>query len=415
MPEIEYREYRPEDADSFLRLHDSAFPPITSEYWAAWSRGDVTAAVAIMDGEVVGTVPFVFRDFRLRPDAAVRVAWEYSVVVRKDLRDKGVGSRVMDAAKRFLHGRCAAVAVYRGDERSDGYRYYHRNGHQDLLYARVWARDGLTEAKGSVQVSTRGVLSCTWREFLADEAQFLDVFATAYGAFGGYPMRQVGFYANAVDTVQYNEVPVELAVFVARDGDGVLQGYAITGQERTNPVTHLLEIAARRNDQAVALRLLAAFCGLAAEKNTPARVATSDASPYVPALRMLGFEPSPRADDPMMIMAYPLDPEGLTSAVWRDSPRPRGGESPATDALDVMAWTPQREVYLHRAKGPNGRRIVLEMKEHSLARLLFSRLDLLAAVRQETVTAIGASPADLEAVAQALPFTPWVYHYLDQI
>jgi predicted N-acetyltransferase YhbS len=407
MHEIEYREYRPEDADSFLHLHDSAFPSITSEYWAAWSRGDVTAAVAIMDGEVVGTVPFVFRDFRLRADTVARIAWEYSVVVREDLRDKGVGSRAMDAAKRFLRGRCAAMAVYRGDERSNGYRYYHRNGHQDLLYARVWTRGGLTEGMSSARISTQGVLSCTWCEFLADEAKFLDVFASAYGAYGGYPEWQVGFYANAVDTVQYNEVPVELAVFVARDSAGVMQGYAIIGQERTNAVTHLLEIAARDNNQAAALRLLAAFCDLADEKGAPPKVMTSDASPYVPAFRMLGFQPSPRADDPMMIMAYPLEPEGLTSAAWR--------EGPATDALDVMAWTPQREVYLHRAKGPNGRRIVLEMKEHSLTRLLFSRLDLLAALRQETVTAVGAGPADLEAIAQALPFTPWVYHYLDQI
>jgi hypothetical protein len=108
-----------------------------------------------------------------------------------------------------------------------------------------------------------------------------------------------------------------------------------------------------------------------------------------------------------MIMTYPLDPEDLAAATWR--------ESPATDALDVMAWTPKREVCLHRARQRAGRHLVLEMKEHSLARLLCSRLDLLSAIRQETVTVVGARGGDIEAIAQALPFTPWVYHYLDQI
>ncbi len=55
------------------------------------------------------------------------------------------------------------------------------------------------------------------------------------------------------------------------------------------------------------------------------------------------------------------------------------------------------------------------MKEDALARLLFCRLDLRAAVAEESVTAPGATDAEVRAVAAALPFTPWVYHYLDQI
>ena len=69
MSRIEYREYQPEDAESFVRLHDSCFPALSPSFWPECSQGPVTAAVAMVDGEVVGTVPFQFRDLRVRPDA----------------------------------------------------------------------------------------------------------------------------------------------------------------------------------------------------------------------------------------------------------------------------------------------------------------------------------------------------------
>jgi hypothetical protein len=55
------------------------------------------------------------------------------------------------------------------------------------------------------------------------------------------------------------------------------------------------------------------------------------------------------------------------------------------------------------------------MKEEALARLCFCRLDLQAAVAQEIVTTPDATDAEVRAIAAALPYTPWVYHYLDQI
>ena len=401
MGEITYREYRPEDAESFLRLHDGCFPPMSAEFWAAWSQGPITAAVAILDGEVVGTVPFHFRDLRVRPDAAVRVAWEFSVCVREDLRGTGVGSRLMDTAKGFLPGRCAAMAVYRNDELSPPYRFYARNGHQDLLYMRPWVRRGpALRGLGSAQVRSHG-----WEEFLADEEQFLAVFASAYGAYGGFPQRRAGYYAPAVNTSQYNEIPVELAVLAHRDGTDALRGYAIVGEERGSPTLRLMELAALQTDLTVATGLLAAFVELAADRGIKAEVSAADSSPYAACLRALGFKPGLRSQSSMVIMAYPLDPERMVEAVWR--------ESEATASLEVIAWTPEREVHLHRARHDPATRVVLEMKQDILARLLFSRLDLKAAVAQERVTAVGGGEADVAAIAQALPHTPWVHHYLD--
>jgi len=396
---IEYREYRPEDAASFLRLHDSVFPPISDEFWRQFSARDVTAAVAIADGEVVGCVPFQFRQLRLRPGATVRVAWEWSVCVREDLRGTGVGLRLMEVAKEFLRGRCAALAVYRNDEFSPPYRFYRRAGHHDLLYIRPWVH------RGAASVPPGGLERWTWGEFLAHEGEALEAFGAAYAAYGGIPERHLGYYGPAVQSSEYAEVPVDLSVLVRCGPHGALAGYAILGLERLNPALHLMEIAVRGHDGEVALSLLAGLISAAAEHHVPAVVALPDSAPACALLAALGFVPRSRAESSMVLMLHALDPEVLARAAWR--------ESPATEYLAVLAWTPQRQVWLHRASRTPARPITLELHEETLTRLVSCRLDLAAALSQGSVTALGADDATLAAIGQALPLTPWAYHYLD--
>ncbi len=394
MAEIVCREYRPEDAAGYLRVHDEAFPAMPTGYWERWTRGPTTASVAMVDGEVVGAVPFVFRDLVVRPGVTVRVAWEYSVCVAARLRDSGVGSRLMTEAKRFLPGRCVAMMVYRNDERSAAYRYYARNGHHDLLYARAWSRTEPAPAWPA------GVQRIGWESFLSREARYRALFTDAYAVYGGFPQRVPGFYGPAVDTPQYNEVPVTLTVLDAGEA-----GYLIAGRE--DATLHLMEIVVPDNDVHCAVQLLAGFTALAGESGARPVVMTDDGAPSVMALRAAGFKPEGRDGDPMMIMAHVLDPETLAATVWR--------EDAATAGLEVTAWTPEREAVLHRAASSPVRRVRLEMKEDALTRLLFCRLDLRAAVAQEIVTTPDATDAEVRAIAAALPFTPWVYHYLDQI
>jgi len=400
VPEIEYREFRAEDADSWLRLHDSTFPPMAPEYWRHWrTAAPVTAAVAVSGGEVVGTVPFVFRDFLVRPGVAVRVAWEYSVCVREDLRGSGVGSRLMRTAKEFLRGRCQAMMVYREDERSPAYGFYSRNGHHDLAYLRTWVHHG------ELEISGRAAQQVSWDEFLSREPEYLTLFRSTYGSYGGYPPRHEGYYGGADATPQYAEIPLALTVLERRDRNGVLEGYAIIGEERLRPTLHLMEVATREGDTALALPLLAAHARLAAARGIPAVASLPDSSPYAPVLAALGFRPVPRSQGAMMIMMHALDPESLSAAAWL--------ENDATGSLDVLAFTPQRDVVLHRAMVQPARQVRLEMKEDTLTRLLACRLDLKAAVAQESVTAVGARTADVDAIAQALAYSPWAYHYLD--
>lgn len=399
MAEIEYREYQPQDAASFLRLHDSAFPEMAPDFWREFSSRDVTAAVAILDGEVVGTVPFQFRDFRVRPGVTVRVAWEFSVCVREDLRGTGVGSRLMTTAKKFLQGRCFAMAVYRNDETSAAYRYYARNGHNDLIYLRPWSRSGQSD------ITAAEVCRRSWEDFLEHEDEYLDVFTGACRRYAGFPERHLGYYARAVRTPQYGEIPLDLAVLECRDSSGELSGYAITGAEQGAPTQHLMEIAVRGGDAALALPLLAEFVQSAGASDCDAVVSTPDSAPISSLLPALGFAPQSRAESSMVIMAHIVDPEGFAQHVWRENEGARD--------LDVLAWTPHRAAALHRAAGSCARRVTLEMKEDALARLLFGRLDLVAAFGQGIVTALGGGATEIAAIADALPFSAWTYHYLD--
>jgi hypothetical protein len=55
------------------------------------------------------------------------------------------------------------------------------------------------------------------------------------------------------------------------------------------------------------------------------------------------------------------------------------------------------------------------MKEEALVRWVLGRLDFRARMREGTITATGANDRIVDALADAMPFTPWVYHHLDYI
>jgi hypothetical protein len=127
---------------------------------------------------------------------------------------------------------------------------------------------------------------------------------------------------------------------------------------------------------------------------------------YAPALRQAGYVPVLRAERSMMTMARVFDPSALARRALTET----GLSLPA----EVTVWTPERQAVLNPGDG-SGRRVTLEMKEHDLARLLLCRMDLFRAVEEERVTVVGEQPGDLEAVADAFPFSSWEYHALDYI
>jgi GNAT superfamily N-acetyltransferase len=402
---IEYREYLPGDCKSLVKLHNTAFPPFTVEYWQEWNKQDVTASVALIDDEVVGCVPFHIRDFVVRPGVVVRAAFEYSVCVREDLRSRGIGSQMMDCAVEFLRGQADVMMVYRGGELSRGYRYYARNHHHDVVYIRLYTWQAPT-AKPARHVQAHGI-----DEMYRRESEVMEVFNSCHGKSGGYPLRRPGHYQMMTHNANWEEVKHDWTFLELTDGDE-LAGYLLLGVRRRGDACvartgqwQVVEWAARNGDLTIAGVLVDHAATLIQDVPLSFRLAEHD--PLRGVLVDRGAAPTERANSSLMIMAKMLDTEGLGNLVWNSDI-----ELPGTE---VRVWSPLREAYIYTGPGETKRRIVLEMKDDILMRLLLSRLDLEQAYRQEMVTAMGATDEDIACISRALPFCPWIHQHIDYI
>jgi GNAT superfamily N-acetyltransferase len=400
--QLVYREYRVEDRESLVKLHNTAFPPVTVEYWQEWDKQDITASVALMGDEVVGCVPFHIREFVVRPGVTVRAAFEYSVCVREDLRSSGIGSQLMECAAKFLRGRADVMMVYRGGELSRGYRYYARNHHYDVVYIRP-CRWQTPATKPSRHVGAHDIA-----EMYRREPEVIEVFNSCHGQFGGYPLRRSGHYRMMPYMMSHNANWEEVKHdwrFLELTHNGQLMGYLLAGLGYESKQWRVVEWAARDGDLTIAGTLVDHAATFA--QGAPLSFHLAEHDPLRRLMVNRGAMPAERANSSLMIMAKTFDPERLGKMVWDPD-----AELPETE---VRVWSPLRNACIYTGPGETERRIVLEMKEDILTRLLLSRLDLEQACRQELVTAIGATDRELASIAQALPFCAWIHQNIDYI
>ncbi|MGQ9515392.1 MAG: GNAT family N-acetyltransferase [Thermoproteota archaeon] len=187
MVEVEYREYRHEDSDGYNRIHDQEWRHVPEAFWYEWSRrSDTKMSVALIEGNVIGGIPFQIRNFRIGKGVTIETAFEYSVIVDKEHRGKGIGTNMMNAAKQFLRGRCDAMMVYRGGETTKGYNFYAKNGHYDISYIRQ-----RTMINPKLRHSRAEVGNVD--DLLADEDEVMRMFHSAYDPYGGYLERHKGY------------------------------------------------------------------------------------------------------------------------------------------------------------------------------------------------------------------------------
>ncbi len=389
--QIEFREYRDEDFDSFVQLHNAVFPPVTDQEMAAWmAREDVTAGVAVRDGRVVGEIPLHTREFMVRPGVVVSAAFQHSVCVAEETRGEGVGSRIQNAIKQFMLGRADALTVYRGDERSPAYRFYDQNGLVDLTYHRTWRLDN------AATVASHSFQAVGIEDLIAREAEALAVFEDALGYVAGRQLRKPGFFADTLTNLEMCELAPTLMVFLAEESDG-LAGYALVSMNSGNdgPV-RILEVAARGRDASLTEELVRSVCSLAADRGAPVTVSLCDTSVCRDVYNPLGFRGTPRGE---MIMGMPLDWLAMADRVWWSQPDLTGVR------VDISA--PDRDVTIRRPDGQPTRALVLEMKHHQASRYMFSRLDLQAEWRAAMLTCRNATAEDITLLSRAIPWSEW--------
>lgn len=395
------REMQPADIGATLALRNAVFvddppAPLTAADWAA---DGTVAAIAVRDGDVVGAIPMAPRRLVVAPRLVIRAAVENGVGVRADLRGQGIGAGMMAAAAAFMRDRADALLVYPRHDRTPAHRFYARTGHHALLATRVYRRE--RPAAGALPP---GSLLSGADAVCAESGRLLPLFRSAYGGFGGFPLRDAGYWRRALASSIFTEMPTDFFLILVPDGNAPI-GYAIAGintRRAGNPV-EILELATPAADPAIAGRVLAAVGAFAAGRGIAVEMAASDEDPFVPALLAAGFVAGPRD---RLVMGRLLDVPGFFRRYWL----PRADLA----GVGLRAWTDACDHTLSEA-GAGYPTLTLELREGTLHRWLLGRIDLASHLREGTVTAYGAPMEAIRRLAAAIPSTPWAYQRLDYI
>lgn len=392
MKNLVCRELTPDDVDDMLGVRNDIFPPIAREDWLKYPTQ--TASLAYLDGVPIGAVPMDQRQFLVAPDTPICAAFEHAVGVREDFRSRGIGTAMIDAAREFLKDRCECLMVYRGAERSTGYNFYVKSGHRDLIYLRSLKWESGEVEPADVSVGGRD-------EAIAAQEQMLPVFEAAFGDYGGFPPRSVGYWERALNDLIFVVIPEEI-LFLRHPAGGELAAYCIASvrtEVRPDNRVFIQEIAGT-SEEAVR-EVIKGVCAEGKKRGWPVGTMASVDSPYRMVMREMGFEEDGRHT---MIMGRVIAPERLFRKACADFD--------AVAELSISFWSPSFDYLVY--EGPSAKReITVEGKEMLLHRLLNRRLDVKAAIASDLVTIRNEQSDDRERLAAALPYVRWEYHHLD--
>ena len=394
MDDLHIELYRPELAEDALAIRNAIFPPIGLEEWLKTTT--MSGVVAYLGDEVVGCIPMDRRAFLLAPGVSVPVVFENAVGTREDLRSQGIGTAMIRAAREYLSDEVDALMVYRGAERSPGYRFYARTGHQDMLYLRPahWAQP----------CGSSGHVGVGGPEEIDAEAEAIHrVFGATYHAHGGFPPRSVGYQGRQLRHQIYAVLPQETLYF-RYPKSGELQAYCIAGIRtgaRAEAVVMLQELAAASAE--AARMLLDGIGAYASGRGCAVSCQTGHDDPFHHLLLSMGFDEGPRS---LMLLAQPLD---LQRLFLRTCEHPE-----LLEDLRISVWTPALDAVLY--EGPCAKvDVCIEAKSGQLARMLCRRLDVHWATEQGIISIRNATGDIVHRLSAARPLSHWTYHALDYI
>ncbi len=390
------REYRPGDTADVLKVRNPIFGAMSEDDWDRYVPR-MTAGLAYLDDEAVGVIPLDQRDFLLAPGVSVPVAFENAVGVKEEYRSRGIGTAIIESAREFMADRCDLLMVYRGAERSTGYRFYVKSGHQDLIYLTPVAWQPPAGLASEAMVADIEVLH-------EHEQEVLRAYNATYVASGGHAPRRLGYWREALAGQIFVAVPCQI-LFYRYPAEGEIVAYGIFGIPRKDgyePVMRILEIASS-NGVAGAIEVLKAAGAEAHKRDAAITDYVSVDHPYRYQYRQLGFVEEGRS---LIIMGQAINPQRLFRRTCR--------YPEALADLKINVWTPTRDYVLF--EGPEAtREITLEAKDVILERLLTRRLDVVSAFNGDLLTIRNGDAGIAGRLGEALPFSLWVHHHLDWI
>jgi len=400
---IAVRELKPEELEMGLTVRNSIFSPINKENW---QKGDPkTAAIALSDSEAIGFIPLYLREFRLTSQIAITAAFENAVGVRQDYRGTGIGSQMIDAACHFLKGKADALYVYRGDERSQGYNFYAKTGHVDLLYMRIFENCNPKGILHEDVIITQGT-----DEIYKNQQNLMTVFDETYYSFGGFPIRNENYWERAFNSSIFASKPMNI-YFLRLVEKGYITAYLIAGNkimpenEEEAGRLHILELAACGGDSQKMKKVLETTAAFAEEKGfSVIDLEAGDSCPFGNTLTDMRYSTGIRR---RQIMSLSFDSKALFNKVWKKRLYLPG--------IELKVWTPKQEITLVAGKDNNAREVTIEMKEEMLTRWLMGRLNFNAGINEGTITVANGNKIIINEIARTIGYNEWEYHPIDYI
>jgi ribosomal protein S18 acetylase RimI-like enzyme len=401
-------EYDEREIDELLLFRNAIFGQISHDHWFAMHN---TGVVARDGGELAGFIPLQYRQQMLNAQVSIPVASENAVGVAEGRRGQGIGTAMMDEAAQFMSDRVDALMVVRGGERSDGYRFYRRSGHSDLMYACWYYLEPEVERAYADQygrsVDECGVSVVDRQRWLALEPQLLALHERQYGRFGGGQRREPGYWRMILDGHVYCEHPRWLVTATADSGQ--LTGYLVAVRGDWSSATSVCLYEVVGEDESTVERLVrtvrrfSAGSGPAAQEGQLIVPLVSLANPIRPLLRRMGFA---EGESTSHVMARILRPDRIF--------RRLAGDSSLPDTLALTVATPHRTLEVN---DPLDARyaVRLETKEGMVARLLCCRLNLDAALDMELVRWRDPDPGLRRELCQVFAPCEWVQWYTDYV
>lgn len=394
MDHLVCREATPADVSDILSVRNAIFPSLTEAQWQK-TEPAMTCSLAYLDGEPVGAIPLDQRDFQVAPGAVITTAFENAVGTREDMRSKGVGAAMITAAKAFLADRCDMLMVYRGGERTNGYNFYTKSGHRDLIYLRtaVWQPE---------ESASPGAIFPVEALYNEEDAVY-NAFHATYAAYGGFPPRYPGYWHHAMSRMIYDVIPQE-TLYARYPAEGPLQAYSVAGL-RTNQEGADLTImdAASLTGPAAMAKAFLTLGQEARRRDRRVVLYLSAEHPWRALSRQLGFLEGPRQ---MMIMGQTIRPQDLFAKTCLNPD--------LLDDLRLKIWTPTEDYVLHEGSKAT-RELTIETKDEYIIRLLNRRLNFQAAIESDLISIQNAESQDITRLSQSLPYAPWAYLHIDYV
>jgi hypothetical protein len=310
-----------------------------------------------------------------------------------------------------MSDRVDAMMVVRGGERSDGYRFYRRSGHSDLMYACWYYLEpevewtnadqyGRSVDERGISVVDRELAVVDRKRWLALEPQLLALHEQQYGRFGGGQRREPGYWRMILDGHVYCEHPWWLATL--SDQAGRLAGYLVAGQGvwAARDRVYVFEVVGRDDDAVERLVRYARRFSTDGQLNVPL---VSLSNPVRPLLRRMGFA---EGESTSHVMARILRPDRIFHRLAEGSG--------LLDTLALTVVTPHRTLEVNEPSQPR-HAVRLETKESMFARLLCCRLDLDAALDIELVRWRDPDPGLRRELCQIFAPCEWVQWYTDYV